>query len=430
MDTAKSDNEFNRAKQVIPGGVNSPARAFSSVSDSPVFADEASGVKLKDIDGNEYVDFSGSWGPLILGHAPDAVINDLEERLQQSTSFGIPTVVETKLAEKIISHMPAMDKIRFVNSGTEATMSAIRLARGVTNRKKMIKFRGCYHGHGDSLLVEAGSGLLTHGTPSSPGITEETAENTIVLPFNDAEAVEKLFTEKGSEIAGAIVEPVAGNMGVIPPKEHFLSTLREQTEQHDAALILDEVITGFRLGFGGAQEQYDIEPDLTTLGKVIGGGMPVGAFGGTNEYMQHLSPEGDVYQAGTLSGNPISMQAGLSTLTLLEEQNPYDELDRKSKWFCSEVKDRARQIDIPLTINRVGSMISLFFQEGPVENQNDANQCDLDRFSRFHHEMLKQGMYLPPSQFETIFINVPHTENHLQKALDAIEKAFSEIKQS
>lgn len=424
---SRSKSEFERAESSIPGGVNSPARAFSSVSSTPVFAERAKGSLLKDIDGNEYIDFSGSWGPLILGHAHDRVISDLQEQLQKSTSFGMPTVLETELAEKVISHVPSMDQVRFVNSGTEATMSAIRLARGVTDRDKIIKFRGCYHGHGDSLLVEAGSGLMTHGTPSSPGITEDNAKDTIVLSFNDVEEVNKVFNEAGDEIAGVIVEPVAGNMGVIPPTDDFLSTLRQQTESYGTALIFDEVITGFRLGFGGAQAHYNIQPDITTLGKIIGGGMPVGAFGGRQKYMKHLSPEGEVYQAGTLSGNPISMRAGLTTIQVLESRDPYSDLDETANRFTSEIEEIARKHSIPMTVHQVGSMMSMFFQDGTIQNKRDTDRCNLNHFSQFHSALLDQGIYFPPSQFETVFINHCHTSSDLEKALHAIDSAFKQI---
>jgi len=423
----RSDEAYEQARQVIPGGVNSPARAFSSVEGAPIFMEEARGVTLTDIDGNEYVDFSGSWGPLIFGHAPDRVIDRVQKTAEKSTSFGTPTRLETEIAETVCERVPSIDQVRFVNSGTEATMSAVRLARGYTNRDGIVQFRGCYHGHVDALLADAGSGLMTHGIPSTPGVTDGTVEDTYLLPFNDDEAVRSLFEERGEEIAAVILEPVAGNMGVIPPRDGFLQTLREITEEHGSVLIFDEVITGFRLAPGGAQEKYGIEPDMTALGKIIGGGMPVGAFGGRNEIMDHLAPAGNVYQAGTLSGNPVSMAAGLETLRMLEETDPYDELDRKAEAFVREAEQIAAKHGIPLSTNRENSMISLFFQEGPVENEGDARESNTDRFADVHAHLLERGIYLPPSQFETIFINVPHDRNHLSRTLEAFEDALADL---
>jgi glutamate-1-semialdehyde 2,1-aminomutase len=417
----QSDQEYEQAKQVIPGGVNSPARAFSSVEGAPIFFEEGSGVTLTDVDGNEYIDYVGSWGPLIFGHARERVIDRVQETAEKSTSFGAPTHIETEIAETVSEYVPSVDQVRFVNSGTEATMSAVRLARGYTGRDGIVKFTGCYHGHGDSLLVDAGSGLLTHGIPSTPGVTEGTAKDTFMLPFNDADALRTLFEERGDEIAGVILEPVAANMGVIPPEDGFLQLLRDVTEEHDALLIFDEVMTGFRLELGGAQERYDVTPDMTTLGKIIGGGMPVGAFGGKQEVMQHLAPAGDVYQAGTLSGNPISMAAGLETLRMLEEKQPYDELEQKAEWLASTAEEIGRDRNVPIHAVHAGSMVSLFLQEGPVRNYADATESDTDLFAKLHSGLLERGVYFPPSQYEAIFINEPHTEEHLQKTADAID---------
>ncbi len=419
-----SQNAYDRARKSIPGGVNSPARAFSSVEGPPIFIEEAKGVRLTDVDGNEYIDYVGSWGPLIFGHAHDRVIRRVQEVAEKSTSFGAPTNLESDIAEAVCTDVPSVDQVRFVNSGTEATMSAIRLARGYTGRDGIVKFSGCYHGHGDSLLVDAGSGLLTHGIPSTPGVTEGTAEDTYLLPFNDRDALRALFEERGNEIAGVILEPVAANMGVIPPRDGFLDTLRDVTAAHDALLIFDEVMTGFRLAKGGAQERYDVEPDMTTLGKIIGGGMPVGAFGGKQEVMQHLAPAGDVYQAGTLSGNPISMAAGLETLQMLDEHDPYDELEEKAQWLADTVDELGRKHRVPVHTVHAGSMVSLFMQEGPVRNFDDATDSDTVRFAHLHRGLLERGIYFPPSQFEAIFINDPHTEDHLQQTADAIDEIF------
>lgn len=418
---------FERAKQSIPGGVNSPARAFNSVGGSPVFLEKAEGSILTDVDGKEYIDYVGSWGPMILGHAYDPVIKAVQETAAKSTSFGAPTELEVKMAELVKRMVPGVDKIRMVNSGTEACMSAIRVARGYTGRDKVIKFEGNYHGHGDSFLINAGSGALTLGTPSSPGVTEGTANDTLTADFNDLNSVKQLLNEFEDEVAAIIVEPVAGNMGCIPPKKGFLSGLRELCDSHDVVLIFDEVMTGFRVAQGGAQQRYGVTADLVTYGKIIGAGLPVGAFGGKEEVMQVVSPDGPVYQAGTLSGNPLAMIAGYTLLSELQE-NPvhYDELEEKTTYLFTGLKEIFADYDVPAHLNRVGSMLGIFFTEEEVVNFETANTTNQELFKAFFHAMLKNGIYLPPSPFESLFLANSLTKQMLDQTLDAADTSIEE----
>ena len=427
MNYERSHKLFQHAKKVIPGGVNSPVRACKSVGRDPVFVDRAEGCMIYDADGNGYIDYVGSWGPMILGHRHPAVVSALQATLERGTSFGAPTDLEIDLAEMVIAAVPGIDTVRFVNSGTEATMSAIRLARGVTNRDLIIKFDGCYHGHADTLLVEAGSGVATLGIPGSPGVPGAFAAQTISIPFNDLEAVNKVMAEKGKAVACVIVEPVAGNMGFVPPAEGFLAGLREATEKAGSLLIFDEVITGFRVSLGGAQALYNIEPDLTTLGKIIGGGLPVGAYGGKKEIMDQIAPEGPVYQAGTLSGNPLAMAAGIATLTELNKPGVYAELDQKAAFLTDGIRDAAQTSGIPVQVGRVGSVFGMFFNDKPVNNISDAKTCDLDRFTRYYNAMLEQGIYLAPSQFESGFVSTAHEEAQISKTIQAIQTVFSQV---
>ncbi len=418
---------FDRAKRVLPGGVNSPVRAFKAVKTDPIVVKKGFGPYIEDVDGNRYVDFLMSWGPLILGHAYPTVVDEVKKASEKGLSFGITNPYEVELAEEVVAAVPSAEKVRFVNSGTEAVMSAIRLARGITGRKYIVKFAGCYHGHYDSVLVSAGSGVATFGIPGTPGIPEEIAKLTFVLPYNDAEAVKELFGKEGEKIAAVIVEPVAGNMGVVPPEGDFLKVLREETQKYGALLIFDEVITGFRLSLGGAQEYFRIEPDLTTLGKVLGGGMPVGAYGGKKELMDRVAPEGEIYQAGTLSGNPVAMAAGLATLRELKKLNPYRELEERTVRFTEEISNLLSQKGIAHSINRVGSMFTVFFTEGKVKNYGDASRSDTELFARFFKKLLQNGVLIPPSQFEAWFLSVAHTEEVLSEALERIEKGIKEL---
>ncbi|TVQ94899.1 MAG: glutamate-1-semialdehyde-2,1-aminomutase, partial [Bacteroidetes bacterium] len=406
MNFTNSINEFNRAKKSIPGGVNSPARAFRSVGGNPVFIAKAKGAKMWDIDGNEYIDYVSSWGPMIVGHADDRVIKAITDTARNGTSYGAPTVAETELAEQIKKMKPSMDIVRMVNSGTEACMSALRLARGYTGRDKFIKFEGCYHGHADSFLIKAGSGALTLGLPDSPGVTKGTAQDTLTARYNDLEDVTRLFENHGNDIAAVILEPVVGNMGVVIPDKEFLEGLRELTQKYGALLIFDEVMTCFRLAKGGAQEYFGITPDITCLGKIIGGGLPVGAYGGPKEIMEKLAPAGPIYQAGTLSGNPLAMAAGLATLKIIDETPGFHKnLEEKSARLEKGLRENLKQTGHKGVINRVGSMITLFFTElDAVKSFDDANQSDTEKFSRYFRAMLNQGIYLPPSQFEAAFI--------------------------
>ncbi|MBD3347126.1 MAG: glutamate-1-semialdehyde 2,1-aminomutase [Chitinivibrionales bacterium] len=416
---------YQRALQSIPGGVNSPVRAFKSVDAEPPFITRGKGSKIYDCEGNEYIDMVMSWGPLILGHAHPAVVEAVCKAAESGTSFGAPIEKEIELAEMIAAMVPGIEKVRLVNSGTEATMSAVRLARGITRRDKIIKFEGCYHGHGDSFLVKAGSGALTLGHPSSPGVTGGTARDTLIGSYNDLESVCSLFDENRDEIACVIVEPVAGNMGVILPKDGFLEGLRQLTGENGAMLIFDEVISGFRLGPGGAQEYYNVIPDLTTLGKVIGGGLPVGAYGGKAEFMDYLAPDGPVYQAGTLSGNPLAVAAGCAVLESLKTRKPWTELETRAKRLADGLNSITAKAGIDSTINSIASMMSLFFAEGPVHTYADAVTSDTNRFSVYHRKMLEQGIYLAPSQFEASFVGTAHSESDLEKVLEAAEKAMN-----
>jgi len=419
---------FSEAKLVIPGGVNSPVRSFSGVGGTPVFIDHAQGAYIYDSLGSRYIDYVGSWGPMILGHAHPEVIAAVKQSAEKGLSFGAPTEIETLMAKKVCELMPSIDMVRMVSSGTEATMSAIRLARGYTGRDKIVKFEGCYHGHSDALLVKAGSGALTFGVPSSPGVPASVAENTITLTYNDSDSVKALFAELGEQIACIIVEPVAGNMNCIPPEPGFLECLRQVCDQYNSVLIFDEVMTGFRVGLTGAQGLYNVKPDLTTLGKVIGGGMPVGAFGGARKIMEHLAPLGPVYQAGTLSGNPVAMAAGLKTLELIAQPDFYESLSAKTEKLVSDLKERAGQTGIALTTNSVGGMFGLFFTaEQQVSRFAQVMQCDQDLFKRFFHAMLEQGVYLAPSAFEAGFVSAAHSDQDLEKTLDIAEAVFKRL---
>ncbi|MCF6282401.1 MAG: glutamate-1-semialdehyde 2,1-aminomutase [Candidatus Polarisedimenticolaceae bacterium] len=424
----QSHNRFEQAQRHIPGGVNSPVRAFRGVGGDPIFIDSATGPFFFDPDGKRYIDYVGSWGPMILGHSHPEVIESVAAIISKGLSFGAPTELETQMADKVCELVPSMDLVRMVSSGTEATMSALRLARGYTGRDKIVKFEGCYHGHSDSLLVKAGSGMLTLGEPSSPGVPAALAELTLTLEYNNLEQVKETFAKIGHEIACIIVEPVAGNMNCIPPVPGFLAGLREVCDEHGTVLIFDEVMTGFRVALGGAQGYYNIKPDLTTLGKVIGGGMPVGAFGGKREIMEKISPLGPVYQAGTLSGNPVAMTAGLKTLELISVPGFFDELSGKVDMLVGGITAAAKAAGIPLTSNRIGGMFGLFFTDvEQVTNFAQATACDEARFKAFYHAMLKRGIYLAPSCFEAGFVSSAHTDAELQATIDAAAEAFKEI---
>ncbi|MBL1264609.1 glutamate-1-semialdehyde 2,1-aminomutase [Candidatus Methylomicrobium oryzae] len=419
---------FSEAKRVIPGGVNSPVRSFSGVGGTPVFIDRAQGAYIYDSEGKAYIDYVGSWGPMVLGHAHPEVIAAVKAAAEKGLSFGAPTEIETRMAEKVIELVPSIELVRMVSSGTEATMSAIRLARGYTGRDRIVKFEGCYHGHSDSLLVKAGSGALTFGVPSSPGVPAAVAENTITLTYNDSEGVAELFTQIGEQIACVIVEPVAGNMNCIPPAPGFLETLRKVCDEYGSVLIFDEVMTGFRVGLHGAQGVYGIKPDLTTLGKVIGGGMPVGAFGGSRKIMECLAPAGPVYQAGTLSGNPVAMAAGLATLELIAKPGFYEELGAKTEKLMTGLQAVADQAGIAFTTNCVGGMFGLFFTaKDKVASFVDVMQCDQDRFKRFFHGMLAEGVYLAPSAFEAGFVSVAHGERELNATFEKAAHCFKAL---
>ena len=424
----RSQRLFEDAKKHIPGGVNSPVRAFARVGGQPVFFKSGSGAYLTDEDGKKYIDYIGSWGPMIIGHGHPRVLNSVQEAIGRGLSFGAPTEIEIEVAKKLTSLVPSMDLVRMVNSGTEATMSAIRVARGYTGRDTIIKFEGCYHGHSDALLVKAGSGALTLGEPDSLGVPESFARHTLTLEFNNLEQVEKVFQEKGNEIAAIIVEPIAGNMGLVPPISGFLQGLRDTCDNHGSLLIFDEVMTGFRVAKGGAQSVYDVKPDLTTLGKIIGGGMPVGAFGGKREIMEVVAPLGGVYQAGTLSGNPIAMQAGLTTLELIDEPGFYESLEQQSGKLINGLQLLADAAGIPFTTNRVGSMFGLFFTNTTrVTSFSQVMNADSKMFNLFFHAMLRQGINLAPSPFESGFISAAHGDKEIKETLEAAKNAFMEL---
>ncbi len=427
MTRTTSKKLFDRARKIIPGGVNSPVRAYGSVNLDPPFIIRGRGSKVYDVDGNEYIDYVGSWGPMILGHAHPAIVEAVRDRVARGASFGAPTILEIEMAEEINAALPSIEMVRMVNSGTEATMSAIRLARGYTKRKKIIKFAGCYHGHVDYLLVEAGSGAMTFGVPDSAGVPEEFTRNTLSAIFNDLDSIDSLIKNCGDEIAAIIVEPVAGNMGTIPPRPGFLQGLRERCSKHGIVLIFDEVMTGFRVAYGGAQILYDIKPDITCLGKIIGGGLPVGAFGGKREIMECLSPLGSVYQAGTLSGNPLAMAAGLVTLRTLKSENPYPKLEKNSAYLGDGIDALLTEHNIPHVCNRVGSMLCTYFTNIPVDNYDDAKTADCERFTKYFAAMLNQGIYLAPSQFEAGFISAAHSQDDLDRTLDAVKIALESI---
>ncbi len=423
-----SQELFHRAQRHIPGGVNSPVRAFHGVGGEPVFIRRAEGAYLEDADGKRYVDYVGSWGPMILGHAHPRVLAAVHEAVDKGLGYGAPTEIEIAMAERICELVPSIEMVRMVNSGTEATMSAIRLARAYTGRDKILKFEGCYHGHSDSLLVKAGSGALTLGVPTSPGVPVALAEHTITVPYNDLERVEEVFARVGSQIACIIVEPVAGNMNCIPPLPGFLDGLRRLCDEHGSVLIFDEVMTGFRVALGGAQQRYGVRPDLTTLGKVIGGGLPVGAFGGRKEIMEKIAPLGPVYQAGTLSGNPVAMAAGLATLEELSKPDFYENLSAVTQRIAEGLATRARAFNVPLLTTRVGGMFGLFFTEQEaVHNYAQVSQCDLDRFRRFFHGMLEEGVYLAPSAYEACFVSSAHGQDEIKRTLIAAEQVFSRL---
>ena len=423
-----NDELFLQASKHIPGGVNSPVRAFKSVGGSPIFFNRGSGARLWDEQGREYIDYVGSWGPMILGHSHPSVINAVKQQLEAGLGFGAPTVLETKMADLVCELVPSIDKVRMVSSGTEATMSAIRLARGYTGRDKLIKFEGCYHGHSDSLLVKAGSGALTIGVPTSPGVPVDLAKLTLTLEYNNLQQVAEVMAAEGDEIACIIVEPVAGNMNCVPPVAGFLQGLRDLCDQHGTVLIFDEVMTGFRVALGGAQAHYSVSPDLTTLGKVIGGGLPVGAFGGRADLMNQIAPDGPVYQAGTLSGNPVAMSAGLAMLESIQQNGFYDQLSATAQQLVTGMQERAAAAGISLTFNQAGGMFGLFFTDSEsVTSFADVMACDVERFNKFFHGMLEQGINLAPSSFEAGFVSAAHGQEEVEITLDAAEKVFASL---
>jgi glutamate-1-semialdehyde 2,1-aminomutase len=419
----QSERLFAVAQNLIPGGVNSPVRAFRGVGGTPRFIRSARGATITDVDGKTYIDYVGSWGPMILGHADEEVVAAIQEAASNGTSFGAPSELEVNLAQEVVDAVPSIEMVRMVSSGTEATMSAIRLARGVTGRTRLVKFEGCYHGHADSLLVKAGSGVATLGLPDSPGVPAALAENTITVPFNNAGALETVF-EEHADIAGVIIEPVVGNMGCVPPQPGYLEAVRKLTRDHGALLIFDEVMTGFRVARGGAQERYGITPDITTLGKIIGGGLPVGAYGGSREIMNHVAPAGPVYQAGTLSGNPLSMTAGLVTLRRLRDKSVYERLETSSRKLCEGLAAAAEEAGVATVTNRVGSMWTSFFSDEPVVDWDSANSSNREMYGKFFHAMLEEGIYLAPSQFEAAFVSLAHTDEVIEQTLNAARTAF------
>ena len=419
----KNSRLFEQAKKVIPGGVNSPVRAFGAVGAKPIFIEKAKGVYLHDADGNRYIDYCLSWGPMILGHARKDVLDEVRKVMAKGTSFGIPTELETRLAGMIVRAIGTVEKVRLVSSGTEAVMTAIRLARGCTGREKIIKFIGCYHGHVDHMLVAAGSGAMTFGAPSSPGVPKDFTKHTILLPYNDPEMLEKAFDKYGDKIAAVIVEPVAGNMGVVTPKKNFLKAIRKMCTKNKSILIFDEVITGFRLRYGSVQELFGVKADLTCLGKIIGGGFPIGACCGRAKLMDKLAPQGKVYQAGTLSGNPVCVAAGIATLKLLKSKNPYPSLAKATEELCDSISQALEEKNVEHTINRIGSMFTLFFNPGPVTDYASAIKSDTAKYAKFFTAMLKAGVYLPPSQFEACFVSTEHKQKDFDRTIEAIRKA-------
>jgi glutamate-1-semialdehyde 2,1-aminomutase len=427
MITQKSNQLFEKAVELIPGGVNSPVRACKSVGTDPLFIHRAEGSRVVDVDGNSYIDYIGSWGPMILGHRHPAVEQAIKDALERGTSFGAPTELEVELAQMVIDAVPSLEMVRMVNSGTEATMSAVRLARGFTGRDIIVKFDGCYHGHADTLLVDAGSGVATLGIPGSPGVPRAVVKNTLSLPYNDLDAVTSLMAEKGDQVACIIIEPVVGNMGLVKPADGYLQGLRELTEKHGALLIFDEVMTGFRVALGGAQSLFGIKPDLTTMGKIIGGGLPVGAYGGRKDIMAHIAPQGPVYQAGTLSGNPVAMAAGIATLQQLNADGFYDALDKTSEQLLQGLVAAADAAGVPVQADRVGSMLGVFFADKAVADFDDAKRSDLKRFSSYYKGMLAQGVYLAPSQFEALFVSAAHSEADVQATVTAAETVMKTL---
>ena len=423
----KNEKLFKEALQYLPGGVNSPVRAFKAVGGKPIILTKGRRSRVWDADGNEYIDFLASWGALILGHAPKKVVKAVQDEAERGLSFGLTNPHEITLARLVVEMVPSVEKVRFVNSGTEATMSAVRLARGITGRKLVVKFEGCYHGHYDSLLVSAGSGVATFGIPGTPGIPEEIAKLTIVLPYNNIEAVREAFEKYGKDIACVIVEPVAGNMGVVIPEKEFLKELRKLTKEHGSLLIFDEVITGFRLSKGGAQERFGIEPDITCLGKILGGGLPVGAYGGRREIMDRVAPEGDIYQAGTLAGNPLAMVAGTETLKDLRDKEPYQELEERTKKLAKKVGKILEEKGIPHRINQIASMMTVFFTDKEVKDFETAKSSDTEMFAKFFRALLEEGVLIPPSQFEAWFLTTAHEDEDIDEALERIERAVKKL---
>jgi glutamate-1-semialdehyde 2,1-aminomutase len=427
MNTQRSASFFDKACQIIPGGVNSPVRACKSVGCDPLFVARAEGCMITDVDGNEFIDFVGSWGPMILGHGHPDVVKAICETAADGTSFGAPTPLEVELAEMVCDSVPSLEKVRFVNSGTEATMSAVRLARGYTGRNMVVKFDGCYHGHADSFLVKAGSGVITLGIPGSPGVPDDIVKNTLSIPYNNIEELETTLRDEKLDIACVIIEPVAGNMGVVVPEIAFLRKLRELTDELGIVLIFDEVITGFRLALGGAQERFNIMPDLTCLGKIIGGGLPVGAYGGKKEIMDNIAPDGPVYQAGTLSGNPLAMAAGLAMLKVVREPGFYEALEEKSDSYVEQLTSIAADAPVPSVLNRIGSMMTCFFTGDPVTDFKSAMKANTECYGQHFRQMLASGIWLAPSQFEAAFVSAAHDRTHLQKALEMTESSFKKL---
>jgi glutamate-1-semialdehyde 2,1-aminomutase len=427
FNTTKSEEIFTAAQKLMPGGVSSPVRAFKSVGGQPIVFDRVRGAYIWDVDGNKYIDYVGTWGPAICGHAHPDVIEALHQALEKGTSFGAPSALENILAEMVIEAVPSVEIVRFVNSGTEACMSVLRLMRAFTGRDKIVKFEGCYHGHADMFLVKAGSGVATLGLPDSPGIPKSVTNNTLTAPYNDLEAVKALFAENLDQIAGVILEPVVGNSGFIPPDAGFLEGLREITHEYGALLVFDEVMTGFRIAYGGAQERFGVTPDLTTLGKVIGGGLPVGAYGGREDIMSLVAPAGPMYQAGTLSGNPLAMTAGIKTLELLQKSGTYEQLDRITKKLTEGLLNVAKETGHEVCGSQISGMFGMFFTAGPVHNYDDAKKSNLNKFARFHRGMLERGIYLAPSQFEAGFTSLAHTEEDIDQTLAAAKEVLSDL---